>query len=128
MAIWMIAELTPYLSASVLPPQVIQVTLGVYAALLAVGGAAGYVKARSRPSLIAGLACAAFALVCLWLTFDHRPLGTILGMILALALIVFFGRRFYNSRKFMPAGLLTLVSVLVLGILFLVGLLGQIFA
>ena len=128
MAIWMFAELPPHLSASVLPPQVIQVTLGVYAALLAIGGVAGYVKVRSRPSLIAGLGCAAFALVCLWLTFDYSRHGTILGMVLAVGLAIFFGRRFYVSRKFLPAGLLMLVSVLVLGVLFLMGLVGRIIA
>ena len=54
-------------------PLVGHITLGIYAVLLAIGGIMGFVKARSRTSLITGLASAMAALVALVLsTLGYR--------------------------------------------------------
>src|SRR6516165_4144320 len=91
-----------------------QFLLGVYAILLAVGGIVGYTKAGSRPSLIAGLASAAAALLSLLLSFQNPQWGMGLGALVAILLTAFFGYRFaVKTRKFMPAGLLAVVSLLV---------------
>jgi uncharacterized membrane protein (UPF0136 family) len=96
----------------------VNVTLGTYAALLAAGGVMGYVKAGSRPSLIAGLACAGAVLVALGLSLAGITLGHVLGVVLAVALGVFFGMRYVRKgRKFMPNGLMAVVSALVLALL-----------
>ncbi len=98
-----------------------QVSLGVYAVLLAVGGVIGYTKAGSKPSLIAGLGSAVATLIALMLTFQSSRWGMGLGAILAILLTVFFGYRFaVKTRKFMPAGLLAVVSLVVLGVAVLV--------
>jgi len=102
-------------------PLVGQVTLGIYAVLLAVGGIIGYTKAGSRPSLIAGLASAVAALLALVLSFADVKWGMAMGCIVALLLSFFFGHRYaVKTRKFMPAGLLAVVSLVVLGIAILV--------
>lgn len=95
-----------------------QITLGVYAILLAIGGFIGYAKAGSRPSLIAGTASAVLALIALGLsmTLDVRA-GFLVGAGLAMFLLLFFGSRFARSRKFMPGGLMTLVSLAVVVLL-----------
>ena len=81
-----------------------------YAVLLAVGGIIGYTKAGSRPSLIAGLASAA-ALLALGLSTQSATLGMGLGALVAILLAAFFGYRFLaKTRKFMPAGMLAVVS------------------
>jgi len=104
-----------------LDPIVGHVTLGIYAALLAVGGIMGFVKARSRASLIAGLVSATAALVALVLARLRYALGFPLGMALAIVLILFFGYRFaLRGRKFMPTGLLAVLSLVVLTIMILV--------
>jgi uncharacterized membrane protein (UPF0136 family) len=90
-----------------------QITLGIYAALLGVGGVIGFVKAGSRPSLIAGLVSAAVAVVCLVLWRSGNRLGLYLGVVLAIALFAQFGARFRKTHKFMPSGLLAVVSVAV---------------
>lgn len=95
---------------------VAQALLAVYAGLLAVGGVIGYRKAGSRPSLIAGLASAAVVGIALGLTFA-TPAGFVLGAILAAALVILFSVRYAKGRKFMPAGLLGLISFAVLAFL-----------
>jgi uncharacterized membrane protein (UPF0136 family) len=98
-----------------------QTTLGIYAVLLAVGGIIGFKKAGSRPSLIAGLASAVAAIAALLLSFQSPIWGMVLGSVLSVVLSLFFGYRFLvKTRKFMPAGLLAVVSLAVLGIMILV--------
>jgi uncharacterized membrane protein (UPF0136 family) len=101
-----------------MPPIVVHITLGLYAALLALGGIMGFVKARSRPSLIAGLVSAAAAVVALGLAVAGHAFGPPLGLLLAIVLFVFFGYRFaLRGRKFMPNGMMAVVSLLVLAVI-----------
>lgn len=94
------------------------VALGIYAALLAAGGVMGYVKAASRPSLIAGLACAAATLVALAVGLLTTPAsGFVLGLLIAAGLAVFFFARWRKSRKFMPAGMLSGLSAVMSALL-----------
>ena len=102
-------------------PTVGQVALGIYAVLLAVGGVIGFVKAGSRPSLIAGLISAVAALLALGLSMGNNRLGVPLGLILSITLFVLFGYRYaVKTRKFMPSGLLAVTSLVVLAVMFLV--------
>jgi len=99
-------------------PLVGHITLAVYALLLAVGGVIGFVRARSRPSLVAGLASAVAALVALYFSTLRSPFGFPLGMALALVLFVFFGYRYaLRAHKFMPSGLMAVVSLIVVGVM-----------
>lgn len=93
-----------------------QITLGVYAVLLAVGGVIGFVKARSHASLISGLLSAVFAVVALALMLmNNQKLGAALGATLAVALFILFGYRYaIHNRKFMPSGMLAVVSLVVI--------------
>ncbi len=96
------------------------VTLGIYAALLAVGGVMGFVKARSHASLVSGLLSAIFAVVALVMARMGNTWGFPLGMLLAITLFVLFGYRYaLRNRKFMPSGMLAVVSLVVLGVLIL---------
>lgn len=102
-------------------PLVGQITLGIYALLLGGGGVMGYLKAGSRPSLIAGSISALAALVALGLSAANHQLGVPLGLILSIALFLLFGYRYaVKTRKFMPSGLLAVVSLIVLAVMFLV--------
>jgi uncharacterized membrane protein (UPF0136 family) len=97
-----------------------EVTLGVYALLLAVGGLIGYFKAGSRASLIAGTSSAVAALVALWLWSRNNPYGIWLGLILSIVLFLLFAYRYWaKTRKFMPSGLLAVVSLIVLAVMIL---------
>jgi uncharacterized membrane protein (UPF0136 family) len=98
-----------------------QAVLAIYAVLLAVGGIIGYVKAGSKPSLIAGLASALLSLIALGVSIASPTWGMAIGAVLAALLAAFFGRRYLvTTRKFMPAGLLAAVSLIVLATAILV--------
>jgi len=102
-------------------PLVGEITLGVYALLLAVGGLVGYFKAGSRASLIAGMSSAVAALVALWLWSRNNPFGVPLGLCLSIVLFLLFAYRYaVKTRKFMPSGLLAVASLIVLAVMFLV--------
>ncbi len=101
-------------------PIVGQVTLAIYGVLLAVGGLIGYLKAGSRPSLIAGLFSAAAAFAALGLSIGRYQLGPPLGLLLAIVLFVLFGYRYaVKTGKFMPSGLLAVVSLVVMAVMIL---------
>jgi uncharacterized membrane protein (UPF0136 family) len=101
-----------------LSPVVGHITLGIYAALLAVGGVMGFVKAKSKASLISGLLSAAFAVVALVLAALNVSWGFPLGLLLAITLFILFGYRYAaKGRKFMPSGLLAIVSIVVIIVL-----------
>jgi len=99
-------------------PMIGHVTLGIYAFLLAVGGLMGFIKARSRPSLIAGTISAIAAVVALVLSVQGNTWGRPLGLALSGFLFVFFGYRYaLRGKIFMPSGLMAVVSLVVLMIL-----------
>jgi uncharacterized membrane protein (UPF0136 family) len=101
-------------------PLVGEITLGIYAVLLAVGGLIGYLKAGSRPSLIAGLISGVVASVALGLSVANNPWGVPLGQLLSFVMFLVFGYRYAaKTRKFMPSGLLAVVSLVVLAVMFL---------
>ena len=103
-----------------IPPLIAHITLGIYAALLAVGGVMGFVKAGSKASLISGILSAVAAVLALVLSRMGFKFGLPLGMLLACVLFVLFGYRYaLKNRKFMPSGMLAVVSLVVLGMMVL---------
>ncbi len=71
----------------------------------------GYIKARSVPSLVAGLVCGIIALLLGYnYTWHWAPHA---AFVLALVLILLMGRRYFNTRKAMPALLIVVLSVIV---------------
>jgi uncharacterized membrane protein (UPF0136 family) len=101
-------------------PIVAQVTLAIYGVLLAVGGLIGYFKAGSRPSLIAGMLSAVAAFAALGLSVGRSQLGVGLGSLLSIVLFVLFGYRYaIKTGKFMPSGMLAVISLVVLGVMIL---------
>ncbi|XP_036416530.1 transmembrane protein 14C isoform X1 [Colossoma macropomum] len=84
-----------------------------YAALVASGGVLGYVKAGSAPSLAAGLLFGGLAgFGAYQISQDPKNIWVSLATSGTLAAIM--GKRFYNSRKIMPAGIVAGASILML--------------
>lgn len=89
-------------------------TLLIYALLLIIGGILGYTSAKSLISLLAGAVSGIVLLgVFAWSLKAPSPaLWT--GVGISAALLVLMGLRFAVSGKFMPAGIVTLISLVAL--------------
>ncbi len=84
----------------------------VFGALALAGGVLGFVKARSRASLLAGGVSGLLLLVAGYLVQSGQTqAGLILGAVLSAALAARFVPAFLKSRKVMPAGLMALLGV-----------------
>lgn len=91
------------------------IVLWIYIVLLLAGGLTGFLKAGSKISLItSGVFAAALALIALGLL---KP--AFLADILLTVLLGFFGARLVRGRKFMPAGLMTILTVVTLALRYL---------
>jgi uncharacterized membrane protein (UPF0136 family) len=88
------------------------VALWVYIVLLVAGGLIGFLKAGSKPSLIASVVFAAALTLCA-LNLIFRPY--VADLLLA-ALLLVFGLRLSKTRKFMPAGFMLALTIVVLAL------------
>ena len=71
----------------------------------------GYMKAKSLPSLIAGVVCGVIIIIVgLNYTSHDAPY---IALLVALVLIFLMGRRYITTRKAMPALLIVVLSVIV---------------
>ncbi|MBK9139180.1 MAG: TMEM14 family protein [Verrucomicrobia bacterium] len=84
------------------------VIFGIYLALLVAGGLMGYLKAGSKVSLISSLVAAAVIALCV---FALGRNGLYAAMAVQVLLIAVFGARLAKTKKFMPAGLMIVVTV-----------------
>ncbi|KAJ8268040.1 hypothetical protein COCON_G00132120 [Conger conger] len=84
-----------------------------YASLVAAGGIMGYARTGSIPSLIAGLFFGLLSAIGAY-RISQNPQNIRVSLAAAGILAVIMGIRFLNSGKFMPAGLMTGASILVL--------------
>lgn len=91
-----------------------KLTLG-YAALVGVGGVMGYMKSGSQKSLAAG-GLSALLLYYVYTQLPTRPaFASFLGLGLSAALVGVMGSRFKKSGKLFPAGVVSLVSLVMTG-------------
>ena len=86
----------------------------VYAALVSLGGFAGYARAKSLPSLIGGEVGFVALVIAGYGLSRAQPWGVPLALVLILALGVFFAARYARTRAVMPGGLMAVLSLLAL--------------
>lgn len=89
-----------------------------YALIILLGGMMGYQKAHSYSSLIVGTISAILLFGCSIGMFRKSTLAYSLALALILALMLFFGYRFALTGKFMPSGMMILISGLSLFFVF----------
>lgn len=84
----------------------------VYGALVLLGGWMGYAKAKSKPSLMAGSISGALLWITALLSLSGNPLGPRMALVVGTLLFLLFAYRFAKGRKFMPSGLMALISLI----------------
>ena len=84
--------------------------LWVYIVLLVVGGLIGFLKAGSKPSLIASSVFAVALALC---QFGKLGPAWVTDLLLGLLLVVFV-MRFAKTKKVMPAGLMLVLTAVML--------------
>jgi len=89
------------------------IVLWIYMVLLLAGGMMGFLKAGSKISLITSAAFALPLALCATAVIPAYPTAPILIGLLALV----FAVRYAKGRKFMPSGLMILLSIIVLAAL-----------
>ena len=95
----------------------------IFGGLTILGGVMGFVKAQSKASLIAGGVSGALILAAAWMVMSGRVQnGLILGLVVSSLLELRFFPAFVKTKKIMPAGMMTGLSMLgtVLSVLALV--------
>ncbi len=90
--------------------------LWVYIVLLLIGGLIGFLRAKSKVSLITSVAAAVLlTLTALPGILDPAFANTLANLIL-LVLLVVFTLRLAKTKKFMPSGLILVLTVLTLAL------------
>ena len=86
--------------------------LWIYIVLLMAGGLVGFFKGKSKASLIASSAFAAVLILCATGIIFQRYVA---DLVLAV-LLVFFSMRLAKSKKFIPNGLMVLLTLVTLAL------------
>jgi uncharacterized membrane protein (UPF0136 family) len=90
--------------------------LWIYIVLLVVGGLIGFLKAKSQVSLIMSVAFAA-ALILTAVPGVFAPgLGNVLTNVIMAMLLVVFAVRLTKTKKFMPSGLMLVLTIATLAL------------
>jgi uncharacterized membrane protein (UPF0136 family) len=84
----------------------------VFGLLTIAGGVIGYVKAGSVASIIAGAITGVLLLVAAFLLPDHRVAGLAIALIVSVLLAAQFVPKFLRTGTVMPAGVMSLLSVI----------------
>lgn len=86
----------------------------IYVALLIVGGLMGFIKGKSKVSLITSTI---FAVILALVALGKITPAYIAEIVVGIVLVVFIAR-FARTKKIMPAGMMMVASIIVLILLF----------
>ncbi|WP_071516966.1 TMEM14 family protein [Geitlerinema sp. PCC 9228] len=85
-----------------------------YGILALAGGIFGYIKVKSKPSLISGTISGILLLAAAIMQAMQVSGGLLFAIVVTAALVVVFAIRLVKTRKFMPAGLMLVAGIVTL--------------
>lgn len=89
-----------------------------YGLLSGFGGIWGYVKSKSKPSLISGCLSGILLLIAAGMQIRGDSAGLAIAKIIVLLLVAVFTIRLIKTSKFMPSGIMLITGVITLICLF----------
>ena len=90
--------------------------LWIYIVLLLVGGLVGFLKAKSKVSLITSAVFAALLVLTTLRSVFQPAFARDLANVVMVILLVVFAIRLAKTKKFMPSGLMLLVTIAALAL------------
>ena len=93
-----------------------RLSLLILSIFVLIGGIIGYVKAKSKASLIAGTISAVLLAVSFAYALSDPLHGLIAGLIVTVLLDGVFIMRLIKTKKFMPSGLMIILCLITQGI------------
>ena len=94
------------------PMEAAKIYFIIFGLLTIVGGIIGYVKAGSTASIIAGAITGVLLLVAAFLLPEHRVAGLATALIISVLLAGQFVPKFFHTGRIMPAGMMSVLSVI----------------
>ncbi|MBD2562244.1 MULTISPECIES: TMEM14 family protein [Nostoc] len=88
-----------------------------YGILAIAGGIIGYIQAKSKVSLLSGSISGLLLILAAYFQLQGQTWGSILAVLVTAVLVVVFAFRLAKTRKFMPAGLMTILGMLALAVM-----------
>ena len=88
------------------------ISTAVFGVLVLGGGIAGYARAKSKMSLLAGVSSGIILLYAALALFQGSPVGFPLAMAMSVLLALLFLFRWRKTGAFMPSGMLVILSLL----------------
>jgi|SRR5277367_4978322 len=92
--------------------QITTLSLLVVAFLVFIGGLIGFIKGKSKASVIAGTISGALLIGCYFVASMNALNGYIGAFVLLLALDFVFAKRIMKTKAFMPSGLMLMISLI----------------
>jgi uncharacterized membrane protein (UPF0136 family) len=90
--------------------------LWIYIILLVAGGMVGYLKAGSKASILTSVIFAALLILCSIKGLLDPKFASALADVVLAVLLVFFGWRLSKSKKFMPNGMMLILTLATLAL------------
>jgi uncharacterized membrane protein (UPF0136 family) len=87
------------------------IEIWVYGVLMMMGGLVGFLKVGSKASLISGVGMGLALVACGFGVWRGSYNSIVVAVVVAALLVVLFAIRFAKTRRFMPAGMLAVLSV-----------------
>lgn len=87
------------------------IQIWVYGVIMMLGGIAGFVRVGSKASLISGVGFGLLLLVSGFGVWQGSQGCLVAAEVIALLLVILFAIRYAKKRRFMPAGMLAVLSL-----------------
>jgi uncharacterized membrane protein (UPF0136 family) len=83
----------------------------VYGVIMILGGIMGYVKVGSKASLLSGVGMGLALLASSYGVWHEKREALIASVVIAALLVALFAMRLVKTKRFMPAGVLAILSL-----------------